>query len=119
MAQYWACVLFCRRWLGQPGQAEKVHFHAVERIIHNLPDLGSWEETQYRRRLARFAWPMFMAAIETTNCTSRSLLLERLHEVRNVSAECQWSWSAAEAIIKLQNAADRPWVDLTPFMQCP
>lgn len=113
VAHYWACVLFCRRWLVWQSPAETIHNHAVAYIVSCLYD----QYAQERRRLVRFAWPMFMAAIETRDPIHRSWLLERLHEVRDASAECQWNWEVANKVIKLQSVPGQPLVDLAQFMQ--
>ena len=108
VAHYWACVSFCWRWLGAPGShPEPVHIHAVSRIIDCLPAAASPLLTATQRRQdkgspIRFAWPMFMASIETRDPAQRDWLLARLRESRNASAECEWCWVAARDIVRLQ-----------------
>jgi hypothetical protein len=113
VAHYWACVLFCRRWLVCQSPAEMIHNHAVAYIVSCLYD----QYAQEKRRLVRFAWPMFMATIETRNPIHRTWLLERLHEIRNASAECQWNWKVATEIVELQSVPGQPLVDLAQFIQ--
>lgn len=133
IAHYWACVLFCRRWLGASNsQPEAIHQHAVSRIVDCLPSVSPHHQHN-KASLIRFTWPIFMAAIETTDPARRDGLLARLRETRDASAECEWSWAAARDIVGLQmrgrqgevggsaevDDAAYCWVDLTQFMQSP
>ena len=150
VAHFWACVLFCRRWLGAPGsQPQAIHRQAVARIIQCLPPSSSsscppkqHKHQQDKGTLIRFAWPVFMAAIETMEDAQRDALMARLAGARDASAECEWSWATAREIVGLQmrarkgkgkgkekgESADGPddsdagagcWVDLARFMQVP
>ncbi|KAI1490750.1 hypothetical protein F5X96DRAFT_634543 [Biscogniauxia mediterranea] len=112
-ASYWACVLFCRRWLRPSSPAETIHHQATACIVDCLYDQYSHE----KRRLVRFVWPIFMAAIETRDTAQRSWLLERLYENRHASAECEWSWSVAKKIVETESRGDQDYVDLSPFVQ--
>ncbi|KAI1504827.1 hypothetical protein F5X99DRAFT_371102 [Biscogniauxia marginata] len=113
IANYWACVLFCRRWLCPSSSMDTIHHHAIAFIVECISDQYKKE----KRRLLRFIWPMFMAAIETQDSAHRDWLLERLAENRNTSAECEWSWNVAREIAKLQSRPDRSCVDLSRFVQ--
>ena len=138
VAHYWACILFCRRWLGAPGsQPETIHRRAVARIVECLPPSPPKQSRQEQQQqqdkgaLIRFAWPVFMAAIETTDPARRDALMARLAGARDASAECEWSWAAAREIVGLQMRAGEGagkgdsadgivcWVDLAWFMQMP
>lgn len=112
-AYYWACVLFCRRWLFRQMSREAVHREGLEFIIHSLHD----QYSQEKRRLVRFVWPMFMAAIETTDPIQRTWLLARLYEIREASADCQWSWTVAKEMTELHSGPSESLVDLAEFMQ--
>ncbi|KAK7748216.1 hypothetical protein SLS62_008767 [Diatrype stigma] len=156
ITHYWAGVLFCRRWLNpNPPSAsaseESIRLRAVSSIIARLPpgpssDPDSESESllpkdtiknakERKEMLIRFAWPTFMAAIETDDAGQRRDLLARLGEVRDESAECQWYWGTAREIARMQTEMQRNarapsplgqmpseylqarWVDLAQFMQ--
>ncbi|ETS78336.1 hypothetical protein PFICI_10398 [Pestalotiopsis fici W106-1] len=112
--QYWTCILFFRRWLVPERAPQPIHRLAVARIVACLHDQYGHD----RRRLIRCAWPLFMASIETTgDLSKRRWLLDRLGETRHATAECAWSWEAAQKITALQDSGTRgESVDLRQFM---
>ncbi|KAI0601141.1 hypothetical protein F4775DRAFT_542847 [Biscogniauxia sp. FL1348] len=111
-ASYWACVLFCRRWLCPSRPAETIHHQAIARIVDCLYD----QYAQEKRRLVRFVWPIFMAAIETKDTAQRSWLLERLYENRHAFAGCEWSWGVTQKIVETEGREDQDCVDLSYFV---
>lgn len=167
ISHYWACVLFCRRWLNpnpnlpptSPSE-ESIRLRAISSIVAHLPpgpdcNYNSNSDQQQKSQdtkkpkhppgsstkdanangnvianakerkemLIRFAWPTFMAAIETDDAGQRGDLLARLGAVRDASAECQWCWGAAREIVRVQTEMQvgvggrTCWVDLGYFMQ--
>ncbi|KAI5922424.1 hypothetical protein F4810DRAFT_263659 [Camillea tinctor] len=112
-ANYWACVLLCRRWLRPSTPAEMIHHRATVHIVDCLYK----QYVQEKRRLVRFVWPIFMTAIETKDLVQRSWLLERLCENRHTSAECEWSWSVAKEIVAIESQPDQGCADLSQFVQ--
>lgn len=112
MAHYLALVLFCRRWFIPSSPMEEFHQLAVASVTDTLYS----QCNQEKRRIIRYIWPMFVAAIETQDPIHRTWLLERLYEIRGASAECQWNWRVAKQIISLQSATQDHVVDLLQFM---
>lgn len=115
---FWACVLFCRRWLRPvvpPAAAASVDRHAAAVLVRGLRA----EHAREARRIVRFAWPTFVAAIEVTSPVDRAWLLARLHEARGASAECERSADVAARVVAAQEAAEGGCVDLGLFMPAP
>ncbi len=112
-AFYWACVLFHRRMFRWRGAQVDIHRQAVTCIVR----IGYYHHEQGKNFLNRFKWPLLMAAIETTDATDRSWLLQRLRDASDNTTEGRWICRAAEEIARLQNAPGASWVDLAQFMQ--
>lgn len=73
-----------------------LHQEAMSKVI-NL--LYYYKRNSDLRKQSRVVWCYFMAAIETHDPVHRDWLVERLGEVRDVSAECRQLWSTACTIL--------------------
>lgn len=111
-AYYWACVLFCRRWFIRSHAPGKIHLNATALIIRSARS----QYIEEKRRLVRYVWPIFMAAIETNAPVDRGWLLERLYDLRTVSAESAWAWNVANHVMRLRSVPGTPYVDLWQFV---
>ncbi|KAH9907522.1 hypothetical protein F4778DRAFT_722302 [Xylariomycetidae sp. FL2044] len=105
-------ILFCWRWLGTSGLHEPIHRDAVADVVGYHRAHFVMEQ----RSMVRCSWPLFIAAIETTNIVDQNWLAEKLYECRNLSAECYWCWSTAKDIQSLQSGPKQQWVDLSKYI---
>ncbi|KAH8894506.1 hypothetical protein GQ53DRAFT_839571 [Thozetella sp. PMI_491] len=110
---YWACVLFHHRMFGKLGPLDNVQCNAMKNIIAVAYSYYKRD----RRRLVRLTYPLFMAAIETSDAIHKDWLLERLGENRVLQGEYEWAARVAGEITTIQDRPNSGWVDLALFMQ--
>ncbi|KAF4627939.1 hypothetical protein G7Y89_g10215 [Cudoniella acicularis] len=115
VASYWACILFYRRMLGDPGPQNHIYQNAVAKLTDLL--YLHYEHDQSKSIHSRLVWPTFIATIEVHDRIHRSWLLGKLRDVYDLSAECGWAFSTAAKILGIQTAPGIPWVDLASYMQ--
>ncbi len=111
----WACLLFHRRMTGHTSLPEELYQQSIAKLT-NILYVQSERETD-RRRQARIVWPMFIAAIETNDSIHRHWLVDKLKEIRTVTAECALLFSTAQEILTLEGERSRLRVDLAKYMR--
>lgn len=110
---YWACILYCRRWLTPAEPRAEVHDVAVRTITRCLRE----QYAQKKHGILSLIWTVFMAAIDTTDSVDRDWLLGRLEEFRHASTECQWSWRVAMEITEAESLPGSAQVNLSSYRE--
>lgn len=100
-AFYWASILFYCRMLNDDYPFVSPEYDLHQEAMPKLINLLYYRHKQNRdlRKQSRLVWCYFMAAIETHDPVHRDWLVERLAEVRDVSAESRQLWSTACTIL--------------------
>ncbi len=100
--------------LGVPGPQDDFHRGIVSKMVNLL--YYRYRQESKKCWHGRSIWAVFISAIETPDSIHRRWLLERLDELRDLTAESEWLYSTAEKILGLQVEPGVPWVDLAEYI---
>ncbi|CAI6042553.1 unnamed protein product [Clonostachys chloroleuca] len=95
---FWATIIYYYRVTGENEVAEGFRQNAACKLAHLL--FIHSKNIVDNRQQVRIAWPVYIAAIETTDQIHRDWLLGRLRSCRELTSECRWLCLAAEGMLR-------------------